>query len=247
MQKRRDLFHYLRSKKYNIACLQDVHIDRNMYNYVKSEWGYNIILSAKEGINASRGVMILINNNFSCDIGRISTDPDGNFVIVELKIMNEIITLASIYGPNDDRPRFYKNLREKISTFGNNKVIICGDWNLVLNPDEDTENYRHVNNPAARREVLKFIDDDNYIDIFRFCKDEKGFTWRRLNPEKKQARLDFYLISEETFEIAYDCNVVSGYRTDHSAITLQIKLNKNDRGKGYWKFNNSLLRDENYI
>ena len=142
-----------------------------MYNYVKSEWGYNIILSAREGINASRGVMILINNNFSCDIGRISTDPDGNFVIVELKIMNEIITLASIYGPNDDRPRFYKNFREKISTFGNNKVIICGDWNLVLNPDEDTENYHHVNNPAARREVLKFIDDDNYIDIFRFCKD----------------------------------------------------------------------------
>ena len=24
-------------------------------------------------------------------------------------------------------------------------------------------------------------------------------------------------------------------------------MNKNDRGKGYWKFNNSLLRDENYI
>ena len=84
MQKRRDLFHYIRSKKFNIACLQDVHIDRNMYSYIKAEWGYNIILSAKEGINASRGVMILINNNFSCDIGQISTYPDGNFVIVEL-------------------------------------------------------------------------------------------------------------------------------------------------------------------
>ena len=247
MQKRRDLFHYIRSKKYNIACLQDVHIDRNMYSYVKSEWGYNIILSAKEGINASRGVMILINNNFSCDTGQILTDPDGNYVIVELKIMDETITLASIYGPNDDRPIFYKKLRQKISEFGNNKVIICGDWNLVLNPEEDTENYRHVNNPAARQEVLKFIDEDNYIDIFRFCKDEKGFTWRRLNPEKKQARLDFFLISEETFEIANDCNTVSGYRTDHSAITLQLKLNKNERGKGYWKFNNSLLRDTKYI
>ena len=100
MQKRRDLFQYIRSKKYNIACLQDVHIDRNMYSYVKAEWGYNIILSAKEGTNASRGVMILINNNFSCDVGQIITDPDGNFVIMELKVLDKKITLASIYGPN---------------------------------------------------------------------------------------------------------------------------------------------------
>ena len=42
MQKRRDLFQYIRSKKYNIACLQDVHTHRKMYSYVKSEWGYNI-------------------------------------------------------------------------------------------------------------------------------------------------------------------------------------------------------------
>ena len=84
-------------KKFNKACLQDVHIDRNMYSYVKAKWGYNIILSAKEGINASRGVRILINNNFFCDIGRFSTDPDGNFVIVELKLIDETITVASTY------------------------------------------------------------------------------------------------------------------------------------------------------
>ena len=188
----------------------------------------------------------MINNNFSCDIGQISTDPDGNFVIVEIKTMEEIITLASIYGPNDDNHKFYRNLRQKIAEFGNNKVIICGDWNLVLNPEEDTENYRHVNNPAARQEVLKFIDRDNYIDIFRLFKDEKGFTWRRLNPEK-QARLDYFLISEETFEIANDCNTLSGYRTDHSAITLQLKLNKNQRGRSYWKFNNSLPTEKTII
>ena len=70
---------------------------------------------------------------------------------------------------------------------------------------------------------------------------EKAKTW------KKQARLDYFLISEEPFEIADDCNTVSGYRTGHSAITLQLKLNKNKRGRSYWKFNNSLLRDEDYI
>ena len=77
MQKRRDLFQYIRSKKYNIACLQDVHIDNNMFSHVKAEWGYNLVLSAKPCINASRGVMILINNNFPCDIEQIFTDKEA--------------------------------------------------------------------------------------------------------------------------------------------------------------------------
>ena len=94
---------------------------------------------------------------------------------------------------------------------------------------------------------MKLIDEDDYIDIFRFSSDEKGFTWRRLNPEKKQARLDFFLVSSENFQYCYDCNVLPGYRTDHSAIMLKLKLNQNEKGRSYWKFNNSLLRDSEYI
>ena len=113
MQKKERLIPIYTFQKYNIACLQDVHIDRHIYSYVKAEWGYNIILSAKEVPNASRGVMVLINNNFSCDVGQIITDPDGNFVIMELKILDKKITLASIYGPNEDKPQFYRNLKQK--------------------------------------------------------------------------------------------------------------------------------------
>ena len=142
---------------------------------------------------------------------------------------------------------FIKNLRKNIKDFNNDNVIICGDWNLVLDPDYDTENYRHINNPNARLEVLKLIDEDDYIDIFRFSSHEKGFTWKRLNPEKMQARLDFCLVSPENFQYCYDCNVLPGYRTDHSAVMLKLKLNQNEKGRSYWKFNNSLLRDSEYI
>ena len=43
-----------------------------------------------------------------------------------------------------------------------------------------------------------------------------------------------------------DCKTVSRYRTDHSGVTLQLRLNQN-RVKIYWKFNNSLLKDRDYI
>ena len=37
-EKRRDLFQYVRKKKYDIICLQDIHIEEKMENFVKNEW-----------------------------------------------------------------------------------------------------------------------------------------------------------------------------------------------------------------
>ena len=45
MEKRRDVFHYLRKKKYDIICLQDVHLEEKMELYVKSEWGFRLYMS----------------------------------------------------------------------------------------------------------------------------------------------------------------------------------------------------------
>ena len=41
--------------------------------------------------------------------------------------------------------------------------------------------------------------------------------------------------------------IIPGYRTDHSGIVLKLKFQDMERGKSYWKFNNSLLKDKKYI
>ena len=38
--KRRDLFQYVRSKKYNIVCSQDTHNNKNLESFIKTEWSY---------------------------------------------------------------------------------------------------------------------------------------------------------------------------------------------------------------
>ena len=43
-------------------------------------------------------------------------------------------------------------------------------------------------------------------------------------------------------------SITPGYRTDHSGIILDLVFNyNNEHGRGYWKFNNSLLKDQCYI
>lgn len=218
-----------------------------MEYYVKNEWGYKIFMS---GLTSNkRGVMILLNNNFQHDIGRILTDPNGNFLILEITIKGKKITLVNIYGPNEDRPQFYSNIRKKIEEFDNDMAIICGDWNLIMDPDLDSENYKHINNPKARSVVKElFIDEFEFMDAYRVINDEKkGFTWRKLNPEKKQARLDYFLINFDVLVHLDDCQIVPGYRSDHSGVLLKLDFFEQARGRGYWKFNNSLLKDKEYI
>ena len=192
--------------------------------------------------------MVLINNTFEHEIGRIKKDPNGNFIIIELTSLGKKITLVNLYGPNDDKPQFYNTIQQYISEFGNEHVVWCGDWNLVLNSDLDTVNYKNINNPRARNTVINIIDENGYVDVWRVLNDtKKKFTWRRLIPDRKQARLDFFIVSEDMFTLVHDSDIVPGYRTDHSGIILKIKLQENERGRGYWKFNNSLLKDTNYV
>ena len=129
--------------------------------------------------------------------------------------------MANIYGPNGDKPQFYKNLKQKIDEFETEKIIICGDWNLVLDSNLDTENYKTINNQNARSVVLSLLDNMDYMDAGRILnEDKKGFTWKRLHPERKQARLDYFLIGHFMFFFyLHECEIIPGYR---SGVLLKL-------------------------
>ena len=63
--------------------------------------------------------------------------------------------------------------------------FICGDFNLVLDPILDLDNYRNVNNPKSREKLIEIMDDLNIIDYYRTLhSNERRYTWRRTHPKK---------------------------------------------------------------
>ena len=42
-------------------------------------------------------------------------------------------------------------------------------------------------------------------------------------------------------------NIRDGYLTDHKMVTICINVSTVDMGKSYWKFNNTLLKDEHFV
>ena len=195
----------------------------------------------------SRGVAILFGKNFEYKIHQHIRDNEGNFLIVDITAQNQRFTLVNIYGPNNDNPIFFQNIFQYTEEIGNVDFILCGDFNLIIDSEIDCFNYKNINNPKARDKLLEFIDTYHIIDPFREkCPLLKQYTWRRRNPIK-QARLDFFLTSEGLSQFTSQSKIGPSYRSDHSLVTLELIFSKTSKGNSYWKHNNSLLTDIDYL
>jgi len=242
-RKRRDVLNYIRDGSYSIICLQDIHASKESKFTFIHEWGLEGVIAPFT--SAARGVAVLFNNTIEYKVLKTAIDPGGNYIVLTLLIEGKQVQLVNIYGPNSDNSAFYENIFEQIDF--EEGTIFCGDWNLVLDPQKDTDNYININNPKSRDTVLGTINEHALIDSYRIQHpNSRRFTWRKAHP-RKQSRLDFFLVSEDIHNLVVKADIIPGYRTDHSAITLSMNLTEKQKGSGYWKMNNSLLRDKQYV
>ena len=134
-----------------------------------------------------------------------------------------------------------------MNIYDHDYFIMCGDLNISLNQEMDTYNYVGSNNPKARESVLDLIDTCSLVDLYRyFNPDSRRYTWRRRNPIK-QARLDYFIASQTLLDLVSQVDIKPGYKTDHSLISLFLNIREFSRGPGVWKFNTSLLKDQEYL
>ena len=161
--------------------------------------------------------------------------------------MREIsLRLINAYAPNIDNPSFFHKIANFIEQSPEIYTLLCGDLNLVTDPKTDSQNYVNLNHPRSRTALLEILEKNMLVDIYRQLNpNTKRFTWRRKNP-LKQARLDYFIGSNSLMDIVHSCNIVPGYRSDHSRLNIEILLDSFEKGTGVWRFNCSLLNNSNY-
>ena len=98
-------------------------------------------------------------------------------------------------------------------------------------------------------ELQNLIKTNNLVDSWRFKNpDSGGFTWSNAC-QKIHSRLDYLFVSKSLCKLIRECNILPNTHSDYSAVLLKIALNEDSptRGPGFWKFNNSLLMDTDYV
>lgn len=182
--KRQDVLNFYKEKGYSILCLQDTHFTEDIEPFVETQWGYTCFFNSFK--SNTRGVAIMFNNNFEFKVNQTRTDNDGNLLALDMVIEENKVTLINIYGPNSDTPNFYDMVRDVLLDFDNEYIFLCGDFNLVLNPSIDTENYKGISNPKARDKLLEIMSDLQLSDYFRILNPDKMvLTWRKKTHESK--------------------------------------------------------------
>ena len=118
----------------------------------------------------------------------------------------------------------------------------------MLDSEIDYENYKSTNHSVNSRRILTSnINNRNLTDPFRYLNGVcREYTWKRLTPLQK-GRLDFFLITENLLLLLRNCEIDISYKSDHSIILLELQFTVHTHGKGFWKFNNSLLEDIEYV
>ena len=124
-----------------------------------------------------------------------------------------------------------------------------GDFNIICDPEMDRWNPPPGEKPskaAAKLEELKKQFD--LIDSWRTLNPNiKRFTWRRTNPIQ-QSRLDYWLVSDTLMNRIQSCTIDLSFLSNHNVVKLCLVVDKELlRGRGIWKFNNTLLNDDEYV
>ena len=148
----------------DITMFQEVKLKRNQASHVRAKWGSpNSFLASA---STSRcGVLTLIHPRTDPVYLHQVSDPEGQFHILVVRIKGEIFLVANVYGvPDSDRGSEHSliqlsNHMEAISTsFPIQHIVVGGDWNFVLRPQDTTSSSRKPRAEAVFSTILDSMD-----------------------------------------------------------------------------------------
>ena len=251
-KKRQTIFQWFKKSHPGITMLQETHSTETNEKLWKSQWGQDIEFC--HGTSQSRGVAILFDKNYDYEILNVQRDFDGRFLLLDILIENQPFVLVNIYAPTKDdingQLKFLEFVVEKLSEYVDQNIIIGGDYNICSDPSIDKLGGKQEKQSASAKCIKDIQETFNLIDVWRVLNENKTrFTWRGVTKHGRvSSRLDYWLISSH---LLYDLDTTDIYpsiKTDHSLIQISLTLKQSiERGRGLWKLNNSLLKDEVYV
>jgi len=250
-KKRCNIFDWLHKQQYDVVFLQETHCIKTVEKRWSTEWGNMAYFC--NGTSASAGVAILFSKHLNVQIQNVLSDNEGRILILDTIIDGNSFKFINVYAPTrdhkDEQNIFITELKKLLIDINPDNVVMGGDFNTILNPKLDKKG--GIDQPRKNTytsEILGMADTFNLVDVWRIHNPETlRFTWRQRKP-LIQCRLDFWLISDHLCNVVRDTKIMPAIRTDHSLIYLELSSSKdNTRGPGFWKHNNSLLHDNNYV
>jgi exonuclease III len=252
--KRKKVFKWLHRRYRGIVMLQETHTNKRTMGGWDFDLGskHHSYFSHSKDRTKKGGVCTYIPKRIKKYVIDDIRDEEGRLLIIKLVIHNIKYAIVNVYFPTQDHVKeqelFIEKLATKLDNLEDHILIIGGDFNIALNPILDRWNPKNPEPSKTAKQLKGLMQKFNLIDYWRIKNPELvRFTWRRTEPVLQQSRIDMFLVSDIiTPKINY-INIEMSYISDHTLISMHINpFVKDNRGPSYWKFNESLLNNEDY-
>lgn len=216
--KRKATFLFCKEQKSNIIFLQETHSVEADTTFWKQQWGDCVFFS--HGTSHSAGVMILF-NKFSGNVIYHTSDINGHWLMMVIEFNDANYILICVYGYNrrTQNKQLYSSLSKMLEgwkvTYGTDKVIVGGDFNLV--PDLWMDRLPPRGQSHCYEEIIsEFITKGDLIDCWRMKNPNTNqYTWYNSANNGQCSRLDFWLISTNLINEVLKCETSISPLTDH--------------------------------
>ena len=247
LKQKKQIIHYC-SLNPDILCISETKFDVKKERLFRNSFGSDFKIFASNFSSNARGVIIMISKNLAAKVVDSICDDEGRYVIVKLIMGGKSMAIASVYGPNEDDPDFLDVLFEAAYDLGCDHTFIGGDFNTGPSELLDYCNYNNVVHKNSREKLNELIDTFDACDVFRFIHGDKiSYTWIADGIRPQKARIDLNILSNNLKPFIIDTEIKKAYLSDHNILLTKIDFLNIKRGRGFWRLDNSYLKNEQYV
>lgn len=244
--KRTSVLTLLRRKKIDLALLQETHLLEQDLKRIANKF-YHIIASSSYH-TMTRGVAVVVRRSLPIKMLDIWTDKEGRLVIAKIELYGRKIALTLVYAPNKYDKCFYDHLMQKMLELNGYYIVVGADMNAVLDTQLDRSHPNASGDQMQATAALQgLVTDLSLIDIWRSVnhtlRDYSFFSHRH----KTSSRIDFLFSSPQLFETVNSAMLLPIALSDHKGVLCHTTLSCITKRATRWRFNSSLLRNEEYI
>ena len=240
-------------------CIQEAHSTPNSEKDFLISFQYDCAFG--HGTESAGGMIIGFRRDLDyCVHGHSHVVGEGRgagcqALIVHCTVKGTEIVLVNVYihptAPVVECRTFFIALTDRWREFGCPNIICCGDFNLVMDPKFDTTTTTRaassVSVGALSRELNSFVDTQELVDSFWVLNPYSRRVTHFLTNIASGKRLDYFFVVGFFLNALADANILPRIYSDHNPITLDLQLVRNDKGRGYWKFPDAILENEQYV
>lgn len=161
------------------------------------------------GTSKSKGVSILLKNGISFCLKDRMQDDKGRFLFVKGELEGEMVTLASVYAPNDNQIMFLQNVFQKLVTFLESRVYVAEDFNYITELSKD-RTYKGMNPQFQTNQFTKLhelTEQFQLVDVWRhknpWTRDYTYYSSRH----QIHTRIDFILTTKQDIHKINTANI----------------------------------------